>query len=236
MRLRSLRTALMAGTALILAHASAADAASYAVSVQTGLTSGAGFQTLPTVTPFTGSIASAAFTYTGALNFVNNAPQNNTVTPLGDLNSAFGFSNANVSGYSGSGTVTFAATQVANYATLSSFLGSSGSVGGYGYGSLYTITLGALAAGTNLVINHDDGISLFRGGVQVAGGVVGPTSQVTDTFTNLAGGNYTLYYSRQNGTPSVLQVTVPEPASLALFGAGLFGLAMVRRRKAATRA
>jgi hypothetical protein len=44
-------------------------------------------------------------------------------------------------------------------------------------------------------------------------------------------GATTLYFGRQNGAPSVLTVAVPEPASIALFGAGLLGLAALRGRR-----
>ncbi|MCR0985734.1 PEP-CTERM sorting domain-containing protein [Roseomonas populi] len=227
--MRSFKVALLAGTTLALLGAGSAHAASYAISVITGLTNGNGFDTTNTAPAFSGSTASATFTYTGNLNFINTAPQNNPSNPPGDLNSAFGFTAANVTNYSGTGTVTYQGTQVADFRNENRFLKSSGSVSDFGYGSYYTIALGNLAAGTTLVINHDDGLSLYRDGVRVAGGASGPTTVVADTFSNLTAGNYTLYYSRQNGSASVLQVAVPEPTSLALFGAGLLGLAYIRR-------
>ncbi|WP_338665612.1 PEP-CTERM sorting domain-containing protein [Pararoseomonas sp. SCSIO 73927] len=225
----TMKQILLATAALALIGTSAAQAGQYKIAVTTGLI-GSGFETLSTPPAFSGATASATFTYTGDLNFSNPAPQNAPSKPPGDLNSAFGFTAANVSGYGGSGIVTYQGTDVARFSTEARFLSSSGSVAGYGYGSHYSITLGALVAGTTLTITHDDGISLYRDGVRVLGGISGPTNVVTDTFSNLAAGSYKLYYSRQNGTPSVLQVAVPEPTSLALFGAGLLGLGYVRRR------
>ncbi|MCR0982537.1 PEP-CTERM sorting domain-containing protein [Roseomonas populi] len=228
--MRSFKVALLAGTTLALLGAGSAHAASYAISVITGLTNGNGFDTTNTAPAFSGSTASASFTYTGNLNFSNTAAQNGPSNPPGDLNSTFGFTAGNVTNYSGTGTVTYQGTQVADFRNENRFLKSSGSVANFGYGSYYTIALGNLVAGTSMTITHDDGISLYRDGVRV-GGVSGPTNVVTDTFSNLAAGNYTLYYSRQNGSPSVLQVAVPEPTSLALFGAGLLGLGYIRRRR-----
>jgi hypothetical protein len=220
------KIALLVGAVSIASWGAPAHAVS--VTVETGLTNGAGFQTLPTATPFTGTPATASFMYYGPIDFSNAAAQNSG--PTGDLNSTFFGPNASfISSYSGSGSV----AGIANYSTLTSFLASSGSASNYQYGSLYSFDLGVLPADTVLTITHDDGASVFQNGKQIGPTVSGPTSVTTDVVTLTADADTVLWYSRQNGTPSILEVTtnVPEPVSLSLFGVAIAGIGFCRSRR-----
>lgn len=208
----------------------------FSMQVTTGTAGGpTGFNTLPSTT-FASGAATATFTYTGALNFSNTAAQNTDST--GDLNSAI-FPLASISSYSGTGNFALGND---NYGSgVGGFLAGSGSAANFAYGSLYNIDLGVLTAGTVLTITHDDGISLFQGSTQVGSTVSGPTSAVTDIVTILATGDTHLWYSRQNGTPSILTVdavaAVPEASTWAMMILGFFGVgAMAYRRKGGMRA
>jgi hypothetical protein len=75
-------------------------------------------------------------------------------------------------------------------------------------------------------------VSVYQGGAAVGSTVSDPTTAVTDTVDLTNTGDTILYYSRQNGAPSVLDVAVPEPATVGLMAAGLLGLCFTRRRAA----
>ena len=208
-----------------------AQANAYTVNVSEGQTFGNGFNTT-NVNPFTvggSNTASATFTYTGSINFSDTDPQNSGAS--GDLNSTFGYTAGNVSNYHGSGTVSVNSAQVANFSTLTSFLNSSGSASNSQYATWMSFDLGTLSAGTVLTVTHDDGASVYQNGLSLGQTISGETTQVTDTVRLGGSADTMLYYSRQNGSPSILQVTVPEPSSIILLLAGLAGLVLVRHRR-----
>lgn len=208
----------------------------FGFAVTTGETNGTGFQAVQGTTIPGG--ATAVFNYTGGLNFDLNQAQNSANT--GDLNSSFFATATNagvgsdygITGYTGSGNFTDAN---ANYGSgLAGFLAASASASSYNWGSFYQINLGVLNAGTVLKVTHDDGISIYQGGVRQGLTTAGPTSRITETVTLGQTGQTILYYGRQNGSPSVLIVDathVPDGGlTLSLFALGCTGLGIARRR------
>ncbi len=225
----SLIVTLAVGASLAVLS-TAARATSYDVQVSTVATNGTPFDAVMGAEPLNGAgpgapFVTAEFTYTGPLSFNTQGP--------GDTNGAFGFSAANISNYSPSSQTAFNynGSQVADFSTVNSFLGSSASTGGYGYGSFYQIVLGQLSAGTVLTVTHDDGYSLYLNQTAIDTTHAAPTAADTNTDVITEAGNYVLYYGRENGAPSVLDVAVPEPASLALLGSFLLGFGLLARRK-----
>jgi hypothetical protein len=216
--------------------------AAYQVTVYTGTVGAAFNATLANASLFasgTNNASKATFTYNGALNFSNTGAQNNT--NAGDLNSSFFTTPANISNY----TYVYGPTSAAyigaggGFQDLTKFLATSGSVNGYGWGSLYSFTSDTGSyGGQTLTITHDDGVSVYLNGSSTAigGFVAGPTNAITESVVLPSGTtSYTIAYGRENGSPSVLKLSlsgaVPEPATWAMMitGFGMIGFGMRRR-------
>lgn len=196
---------------------------SYSVTVWsgTGVTDTANIASEPAGTPM------ATFTYTGNINFINNAPNNGSDSSLNTF-ADFGFSMSNISGYSGT-------------VTESAFLDTTMSLQGFTDNSYLLFTGSYSSPGLTLTVGHDDGASFYTG---MSNGNTVLSSASPVSFTNTsgmlpAGSNspFSLVYVESNGSPADLVATLsgpalPEPGTLVIFAAGLLGMAwMLRRRR-----
>ena len=227
----------LAATAALLGGLTLAGSASaavvYDVTVWTGTPNGvASSQTAdnahtPTSTP------DVHFSYTGPLNWTDNAPQNQA--PTGDLFKNFinATDQAFISGWS---------SPDGAYANQAAWLNASMSIAGNAYTTFFKI-IGTYTSAAPSVssIRHDDGASVYD--FNGAPLYLSPpeTTAITGAFTLPAGTNQTfrIDYVAGNGTPSILNVSaVPEPATWAMMilGFGMLGAGLRLRRSSAEEA
>jgi hypothetical protein len=107
------------------------------------------------------------------------------------------------------------------------------STSGFGSVSLFELTFTTNHA-LSATIYHDDGISLWNSNNSIDLFNYAVPVSITGNSISVLPGTYNLWYAEANGAPADLQfadVSIPEPATLALFGAGLLGFGAWRRRK-----
>src|SRR6266702_3977449 len=207
--------AIIAGVA-----SSSANAAVYIVEVWTGAPDGVHSSTIADALDIPSGSPSAEFQYNGAINWVNNQPQNHDTS--GNLAKDF----LNIA------AITNFSSPSGAYADATAFGNSSLSIAGDAYASFFE-TSGFNATPTAATIMHDDGASVYVGlGLPVYSSPT-ETSDITGNFV-LRASLFAITYVEGNGAPSDLIFTttgVPELSTWAMMIIGFGGVAVQMRRR-----